>query len=243
MNVTTTTRSSPVPAPVGKHCNCLATKTSTSPPREAGSLTMDSLSSSHSHSHHQPLGRATSTESTAAISTATATATWQPGRKAQASEPQMGTESIEVKLSPYGTDALAPLRPLGLTARRPSKASDHLRDYFGRTSIGGSGSAIDEEFEDRDNDVDATPLAGGRYPSAFALASSLSSSEANTKSRSDVDSAEKRLSFSSLYSIGSAIYANTRGHSWSGRSSVVGSEPDCQSSRRASHWAMARVHH
>jgi inositol hexakisphosphate/diphosphoinositol-pentakisphosphate kinase len=210
-------------SPVKKHC--LGTKTS--PPREAGSLTMDSSS------HHQPLVRTLSTESTSAISTAT----WQPGSKAQVSEPQTGTESIEVKLSPYGTDALAPLRPLGLTTRRPSKASDHLREYFGRTSIGGS--AIDEEFEDKD--VDATPLAGARYPSA--LASSLS----EAKSRSDVDSAEKRLSFSSLYSIGSAIYANTRGHSWSGRSSVVGSEPECQSSRAsasasASHWVMARVH-
>lgn len=200
-------------SPVKKHC--LATKTS--PPREAGSLNMNS----HSSSHHHPLERTTSTESTSAISAATAT--WQPGSKAQVSEPQTGTESIEVKLSPYGTDALAPLRPLGLTTRRPSKASDHLREYFGRTSVGGS--AIDEEFEDKDVDATATatPLAGARYPSA--LASSLS----EAKSRSDVDSAEKRLSFSSLYSIGSAIYANTRGHSWSGRSSVVGSEPDCQS--------------
>ncbi|KAF2997562.1 hypothetical protein E8E13_001197 [Curvularia kusanoi] len=159
-------------------------------------------------SHHQPLERTTSTESTSAISTAS----WQPGRKARASEPQTGTDSIEVKLSPLGTDALAPLRPVGLTSRRPSKASDHLREYFGRTSM--SGSAIDEE----DKDIDATPLAGARYPSSLSEA----------KSRSDVDSAENRLSFSSLYSIGSAIYANTRGHSWSGRSSIVGSgsEPD-----------------
>lgn len=150
-----------------------------------------------------PLSRTTSSESNPSL-----TASWQPpsGRKARASEPQAGTESIEVKLSSLGTAALAPQRPAGLIARRPSRASDSLKDYFGRTSM--SGSAIDEE----DHDVDATPLASSRYPSC----------------RSDVaaDGPDKRLSFSSLYSIGSAIYANTRGPSWSGRSSVVGSEPD-----------------
>ncbi|KAF2632449.1 hypothetical protein BU25DRAFT_406976 [Macroventuria anomochaeta] len=79
-------------------------------------------------------------------------------------------------------------------------------DYFGRNSM--SGSAVDE-------DVDATPLAASRYPSSLSEA----------KSRSDVE-AENRLSFPSLYSIGSALYANTRRHSRSGRSSVVGSEAD-----------------
>ncbi|KAJ4395102.1 inositol hexakisphosphate and diphosphoinositol-pentakisphosphate kinase [Didymella pomorum] len=160
---------------------------------------------------HQPLSRTTSTESTPSQPS---TSSWQPpsGRKARASEPQAGTESIEVKLSPLGTSALAPMRPIGLTARRPSKASDSLKDYFGRNNMH-SGSAIDE-------DGDATPLAASRYPSSLSEA----------KSRSDVDAAENRLSFSSLYSIGSAIYANTRGHSWSGRSSVVGSEPDVKMS-------------
>lgn len=156
---------------------------------------------------HQPLSRTTSTESTPSQPS---TSSWQPssGRKARAPEPQAGTESIEVKLSSLGTAALAPIRPVGLTARRPSKASDSLKDYFGRNNMY-SGSAIDE-------DGDATPLAASRYPSSLSEA----------KSRSDVEAAEKRLSFSSLYSIGSAIYANTRGHSWSGRSSIVGSEPD-----------------
>lgn len=164
-------------------------------PEAAASLSMET----------QPLSRTTSTESTPS---AVSTASWQPssGRKARASEPQAGGESIEVKLSPLGTAALAPMRPVGLTARRPSKASESLMDYFGRNN---AGSAIEE-------DVDATPLAAARYPSSLT----------DAKSRSDVESADNRLSFSSLYSIGSAIYANTRGHSWSGRSSVVGSEPD-----------------
>lgn len=160
--------------------------------------------------HHVPLSRTTSSESTPSQPS---TSSWQPpsGIKAGASEPQTGTASIEVKLSPLGTAALAPMRPLGLTARRPSKASDSLRDYFGRGSAH-TGSAILE-----DDDAEATPLAAPRYPSSLSGANS----------RSDVDAAaENRLSFSSLYSIGEAIYANTRGHSWSGRSSIVGSEPD-----------------
>lgn len=153
--------------------------------------------------HHLPLSRTTSTESTPS---AVSTSSWQPpsGRKASASIAVLGGESVEVKLSPLGTAALAPMRPVGLSARRPSRASESLMDYFGRTNA----SAIDE-------DVDATPLAASRYPSSLSEA----------KSRSDVE-AEQRLSFSSLYSIGSAIYANTRGPSMSGRSSVVGSEPD-----------------
>lgn len=149
---------------------------------------------------HLPLSRTTSQESTPS---AISTSSWQPS-KARASEAQAGGESVEVKLSPLGTAALAPMRPVGLTARRPSRASESLMDYFGRNNA----SAIDD-------DVDATPLAPARYPSSLSEA----------KSRPDVE-AENRLSFSSLYSIGSAIYANTRGHSWSARSSVVGSEPD-----------------
>lgn len=158
---------------------------------------------------HLPLSRTASIESTPS---AISTSSWQPpsGKKASASAAILGGESVEVKLSPLGTAALAPMRPLGLIARRPSKASESLMDYFGRSN----GSAIDE-------DVDVTPLAASRYPSSLSEA----------KSRSDVE-AEQRLSFSSLYSIGSAIYANKRGHSWSGRSSVVGSEPDGRLSTR-----------
>ncbi|KAF1355658.1 hypothetical protein EJ07DRAFT_131636 [Lizonia empirigonia] len=161
---------------------------------------------------HLPLSRTASAESRPA---APSTASWQPpsGSKARASAPVAGGERIEVKLSPLGMAALAPTRPVGLTARRPSRASESLLDYFGRNS----GSAVED-------DVDATPLAPARYPSSLSEA----------KSRSDVE-AEKRLSFSSLYSIGSALYANTRGHSWSARSSIVGSEPDARMCESAPH--------
>lgn len=156
--------------------------------------------------------------------------------KARASEPQAGTESIEVKLSPLGTAALAPLRPVGLNARRPSRASESLKDYHDRnstatnattntttpnTTINTNAAAASSAIIDEDSDASATtPLAPSRYPSSLSEA----------RSWSDVDAAENRLSFSSLYSFGSAIYANTRGHSWSARSSLVGSEPDGETS-------------
>ncbi|KAL5120601.1 inositol hexakisphosphate and diphosphoinositol-pentakisphosphate kinase [Pleosporales sp. CAS-2024a] len=120
-----------------------------------------------------------------------------------------------------------------LPQRRASKASDSILDLFGHArhrsnstsvaiststsvaiststsvaiSTSTSGSAID--------DVDTAPAlegARGRPP----------------RPPPDVDVAEhKRLSLSSLYSIGSAIYAHTRGHSWSGRSSIAGSDSE-----------------
>jgi hypothetical protein len=87
--------------------------------------------------------------------------------------------------------------------RRSSRASESILEYFtGRHT----GSAIDED------DVDTTPLAAVRNPLALSEA----------RGRSDVE-AENRLSFSSLCSIGSAIYTHTR-PSWSARNSLVGSE-------------------
>jgi hypothetical protein len=89
--------------------------------------------------------------------------------------------------------------------RRSSRASESILEYFGRHN----GSAV------YDDDVDSTPLAAVRNPLALSEA----------RGRSDVE-AENRLSFSSLCSIGSALYAHTRGPNWSARNSVVGSEPE-----------------
>ncbi|KZM26978.1 acid phosphatase [Ascochyta rabiei] len=161
---------------------------------------------------HLPLSRTTSTSTS---STSTSTAPWQPssGPKARPSEPE------EQLLSPLGTAALAPVHPAVHPAALPA-ASESLLDYFGRNN----GFAVEEELNDATND--ATALAAARSPC------SLSASEA--RSRSDVEENRSRhLSFSSLYSLGSAIYANTRGPSWSGRSSLIGSEPDAKMSEPA----------
>ncbi|KAJ4377634.1 inositol hexakisphosphate and diphosphoinositol-pentakisphosphate kinase [Neocucurbitaria cava] len=166
------------------------------------------------------LSRTASVESTHSWQQlSTASGATAAGRKARSSEPETGGGNVG-----RTSVSLPPLPPLGskairqMPSRRTSKASDSsLFEYFGSVR---SGSAIDES--------DATPtLEGSRgglgqvnlqlLPEAFRLP------------RSDVDGADSnrnRLSFSSLYSIGSAIFANNRGHSWSGRSSVVGLEPE-----------------
>lgn len=103
-----------------------------------------------------------------------------------------------------------------IPSRRPSRASDSsILDFFGQArSAGVSGSALDE--------VDTTPTLEGTRAGLVPV-NALMLPEAFRPPRTDVDAAEnKRLSFSSLYSIGSAIYANT----WSGRSSIAGSEAE-----------------
>lgn len=163
----------------------------------------------------QPLSRTVSAESTQSWQQlTTASGASAAGRKARSSEPETGGGNVErasVSLPPLGSKAIRQI-----PSRRPSKASDSsLFEYFGSVR---SGSAIEES--------DATPtLEGSR--GGLGQVNPLLLPEAFRLPRSDVDGAESnRLSFSSLYSIGSAIFANNRGHSWSGRSSVVGSEPE-----------------
>jgi hypothetical protein len=104
--------------------------------------------------------------------------------------------------------------------RRSSRASESILEHLvGRHN----GSAIDED------DVDTTPLAAVRNPLALSEA----------RGRSDVE-AENRLSFSSLCSIGSAIYTHTR-PSWSARNSLVGSELESETAR-PSQLSIARRH-
>jgi inositol hexakisphosphate/diphosphoinositol-pentakisphosphate kinase len=141
-------------------------------------------------------------------------------RKARSSEPETGGDIVgraSVSLPPSGSQAIRQI-----PQRRASKASDSIFDFFGhaRNSNSNSGSAIEE--------TETTPtLEGTRASLAPVNALLLPDAFRPPRPQPDVDAAEnKRLSFSSLYSIGSAIYANTRGHSWSGRSSLAGSESE-----------------
>jgi inositol hexakisphosphate/diphosphoinositol-pentakisphosphate kinase len=141
-------------------------------------------------------------------------------RKARSSEPEMGGEVVSrasVSLPPSGAQAIRQI-----PSRRPSRASDSIFDFFGHARSPHGGSSAIEETE-----ADTTPTLEGTHAS-HAPVNALLLPEACRPPRPDVDAAEnKRLSFSSLYSLGSAIYANTRaGHSWSGRSSVAGSESE-----------------
>lgn len=163
----------------------------------------------------QPLSRTVSAESTQSWQQlTTASGASAAGRKARSSEPETGGGHVErasVSLPPLGSQAMRQI-----PSRRPSKASDSsLVEYFGSAR---NGSAIDEE--NTTPTLEATRGPPGQVnplllPETFRLPPS------------DVDGAEShRLSFSSLYSIGSALFANNRGHGWSGRSSIVALEPE-----------------
>ncbi|KAH7380670.1 histidine phosphatase superfamily-domain-containing protein [Pyrenochaeta sp. MPI-SDFR-AT-0127] len=164
----------------------------------------------------QSLARTVSAESTQSWQQlSSASGASAAGRKARSSEPETGGGNVErasVSLPPLSAKAIRQSLP----ARRASKASDSsLFEFFGNAR---NGSAIDE--------TETTPtLEGSR--AALAPVNPLLLPDAFRLPRSDLDQADSnRLSFSSLYSIGSAIFANNRGHSWSGRSSIAGLEQE-----------------
>jgi len=142
-------------------------------------------------------------------------------RKARSSEPETGIGNVErssVSMPPPASKAVPKQFPM----RRLSKASDSgILDFLGAAR---NGSAVEETDS-------ATPtLEAAR---AGYLASTLTLPDAHRPTRSEADLDSKRMSFSSLYSIGSAIYpANTR--AMSGPGSIAGSEPEGQSSPRCS---------
>jgi inositol hexakisphosphate/diphosphoinositol-pentakisphosphate kinase len=167
------------------------------------------------------LSRTVSVESTRSWQQLMAASGSSPAdRKARSSEPEMGAESVgrvSVSLPPSGSQAIRQIPP-----RRPSKASDSsFLEFFGQGRS--HDSAIDE------TEAETTPTLEGARAS-LAPVNALMLPEAFRPHRPDVDAADsKRLSFSSfssLYSLGSAIFANNRGHSWSGRSSLAGSESE-----------------
>ncbi len=154
-----------------------------------------------------------------------ANSTSAAGRKARSSEPETGGNNVErasVSLPALGAKAIRQT-----LARRTSKASDTaLAEILANAK---NGSAIDETDETESTrssaSIGVNPLL---LPDAFR------------PPRSDVDVAESsrlessRLSFSSLYSIGSSIFSNNRGHNRSGRNSVVISEPEGKCTK--THW-------
>jgi inositol hexakisphosphate/diphosphoinositol-pentakisphosphate kinase len=165
-----------------------------------------------------PLSRTVSTESTRSWQNlTTASGTSAAGRKARSSEPETGGNNVSrasVSVPPLSAKAIRQSLP----SRRPSKASDSgLFEYLGHAW---SGSAVDES--------DATPTLGSV---ASAPVNPLLLPDSFRHPRSDVGSAatdSKRLSISSFVSA----ISNSRGYSWSGRSSVAGSESEGTSSAK-----------
>ncbi|KAI8936976.1 hypothetical protein NX059_006203 [Plenodomus lindquistii] len=132
-------------------------------------------------------------------------------RKARSSVSDSGGENVEranVSMPPQGSKAMRQM-----PSRRQSKASDSsILEYFGSAR---SGSAIIDE-----NDL--TPTLESTRPGPAPVNPQLLP-DSFRPPRSDVEPAEsKRLSISSVVSS----IVNARGYSWSGRSSLVGSEPE-----------------
>ncbi|KAF2473228.1 uncharacterized protein BDR25DRAFT_282566 [Lindgomyces ingoldianus] len=134
-------------------------------------------------------------------------------RKARSSEAETSGSNAErasVSMPPPSSKSIAKQFP----SRPASKASDN--SVFEHAGPSKSGWAIDES--------NTTPtLEGGRHAS-LASTQTLMLPEAYRPPRSEGEPESNRMSFSSLYSLGSAIYNTTRGIS--GPSSVTGSEPE-----------------
>ncbi|KAF2115867.1 histidine phosphatase superfamily-domain-containing protein [Lophiotrema nucula] len=167
----------------------------------------------------EQLSRSVSTESSRSWTTPQllASSSSSPAsRKARESVPEIDRSDgnrASVSMPPPASKSIARAFP----SRRPSKASDS----FDHVSFAKSGSAIDE--------VDTTPTleaARGSLASSSQTLTPLPDS-AYRPPRSDTDADSHRMSFSSLYSIGSTIYNNARG--LSGPSSIsAGSEPEAR---------------
>ncbi|KAF2019609.1 hypothetical protein BU24DRAFT_448066 [Aaosphaeria arxii CBS 175.79] len=129
-------------------------------------------------------------------------------RKARSSEPETGGSNVE------RASVSLPPRVRQYPARRPSK-TESLFDTI--TALRG-GSAIDEEFDS------TTPTLESLRSEAHPSAKTHATPDSSGRTRSDADVESNRMSFSSLYSLGSAIMNNARG--LSGPSSVAESEPE-----------------
>ncbi|KAF2814982.1 uncharacterized protein BDZ99DRAFT_566894 [Mytilinidion resinicola] len=168
----------------------------------------------------EQLSRTVSTESTRSrtsphiLSSGTANVTTRKARSIDPDTTSGNAERASISMPPPAS--LARQYP----SRRPSKASDSgilttagLVENLGALR---NGSAIDE--------TETTPTLEGSRGGSISTAQTLTLPDAaRRQSRSEVDTESNRMSFSSLYSLGSAIYNGTR--ALSGSSSVI-SEPE-----------------
>ncbi|ORY17780.1 histidine phosphatase superfamily-domain-containing protein [Clohesyomyces aquaticus] len=149
------------------------------------------------------------------VSGASSPASSRKARSAEAETSGSVAERSSVSMPPPNPKSIA----LQLPSRRASKASDSALFEHGAPST--RGPAIIGE-------ADTTPtLEGGRH-SSLASTQTLMLPEAYRvpKTEGEREPESNRMSFSSLYSLGSAIYNSTRGIS--GPSSVAESEPEAK---------------
>ncbi|KAF2843320.1 hypothetical protein M501DRAFT_994216 [Patellaria atrata CBS 101060] len=147
-------------------------------------------------------------------------------RKGRSADPETNTstniERASLSMPPPASKAI----PRQYPSRRPSKASDSSLLSSSVAELGYEDTvatfAIDE--------ADITPTLGGvrssRDSSQSLAGLILPEGLVKTSRASQVETESNRMSFSSLYSLGSAIYNGARGTATSGPSSVAGSESE-----------------
>jgi inositol-hexakisphosphate/diphosphoinositol-pentakisphosphate 1-kinase len=146
-------------------------------------------------------------------------------RKGRSSDPDTTSGNVErarISMPPPATKSIARQYP----SRRPSKASDSQLVHPQSSPV-----AQGDVRTAKAVDADTTPtLEGNQRGLRPANAPPLMLPEAALRPSKplDADAESNRLSFSSLYSLGSAIYNSAKGITASGPSSVAGSEPECQ---------------
>lgn len=76
------------------------------------------------------------------------------------------------------------------------------------------------------DETEVTPTLEGLHGKPQALGFTLPDPIVRPNAAAEADAESKRLSFSSLYSLGSAIYSSARATGLSASSSIAGSEPE-----------------
>lgn len=175
----------------------------------------------HAAAPMDPLTRTTSAESTRSRSSHPLTASTSPtllgNHKARTAEPDTTSDVARASISMPPPASRSVARQFS-HSRKPSKASDSAI-----LDVGTPASSIDHKLLNGSavDDADLTPTLEG---SQSEIANSLTypDSVVAGQPKGDTDVESNRMSFSSLYSLGSAIHNSTLGRS--GPSSVAGSE-------------------
>lgn len=152
-----------------------------------------------------------------------------PDRKARSSEPESSSENVEranISMPPHTNKTGLPRG--GFLLRRPSRVSDSgvIHEDIAEGGPWRSSVVIDDP-ETTPTVENVTQSSSGTSMSSIAAAAEANQSSRFSRGGGEGEGEAHRLSFSSLYSLGSAIYSGAaRSAGMSGPSSVAGSEPD-----------------
>ena len=166
--------------------------------------------SSGSPKEGRPLGIKSRTPSHSLLSSSpSASSVNRKGRFADAGTTGADIGRASISMPPPSAKPSSIYRPLN--ARRPSTTFTGIENGSLKTGMENiSLDRIGQELAMPD-DVEKTPNQSGSHGGPSELSASLALPEPGLKPPSDTDGSSNRLSFSSLYSLGSAIYSGTPG--------------------------------